>query len=105
MELNVHRNHKAYWGRKEGGEGGMEVGEEGDNKLKVKDLVLKFFNFLKLVLFLFRFVLIVYVIYSVFIRMNIKRTQSTHKHKVNVNRLTMLASLYNGVCKAKSSSH
>ena len=29
MVLNVHRNHKAYWGRGEGGEGGMEVGEEG----------------------------------------------------------------------------
>ena len=27
MVLNVHRNRKAYWGR---GEGGMEVGEEGD---------------------------------------------------------------------------
>ena len=27
MALNVHRNHKAYWG---GGGGGMEVGEEGD---------------------------------------------------------------------------
>ena len=30
MVLNVHRNHKSYWGRGEGGEGGMEVGEEGD---------------------------------------------------------------------------
>ena len=28
--LNVHINHKAYQGRGEGGEGGMEVGEEGD---------------------------------------------------------------------------
>ena len=29
MVLNVHRNHKAYWGREEGGKGGMEaVGEE-----------------------------------------------------------------------------
>ena len=28
MVLNVHRNHKAYKGRGEGG-GGMEVGEEG----------------------------------------------------------------------------
>ena len=27
MVLNVHRNHKAYQGR---GEGGMEVGGEGD---------------------------------------------------------------------------
>ena len=27
MVRNVHRNHKAYKGR---GEGGMEVGEEGD---------------------------------------------------------------------------
>ena len=30
MVLNVHRNHKAYQGRGEGGEWGMEVGEEGD---------------------------------------------------------------------------
>ena len=30
MALNVHRNRKAYKGREEGGEGGMEVGEEGD---------------------------------------------------------------------------
>ena len=30
MVLNVHRNHKAYWGRGEGGEGSMKVGEEGD---------------------------------------------------------------------------
>ena len=31
MVLNVHRNHKAYQGRGEGGGGGgMEVGEEGD---------------------------------------------------------------------------
>ena len=30
MVLNVHRNHKAYQGREEWGEGGMEVGEEGD---------------------------------------------------------------------------
>ena len=29
MVLSVHRNHKAYQGRG-GGEGGMEVGEEGD---------------------------------------------------------------------------
>ena len=28
--LNTHRNHKAYWRREEGGEGGMEVGEERD---------------------------------------------------------------------------
>ena len=29
--LNVHRNHKAYYGQGEGGEGeGMDVGEEGD---------------------------------------------------------------------------
>ena len=26
MVLNVHRNHKAYWGWGEGGEGSMEVG-------------------------------------------------------------------------------
>ena len=31
MVLNVHRNHEAYLGRgEELGEGGMEVGEEGD---------------------------------------------------------------------------
>ena len=30
MVLNVHINHKAYWGRGEGGKGGMEVGEEGE---------------------------------------------------------------------------
>ena len=30
MVLNVHRNHKAYYGR---GEGGMEVEEEGDYNL------------------------------------------------------------------------
>ena len=30
MVLNVHRNHKAYYGQGECGEGGMEVGEEGD---------------------------------------------------------------------------
>ena len=31
MVLNVHRNHKAYQGREGGGgEGGMEVGGEGD---------------------------------------------------------------------------
>ena len=30
MVFNVHRNHKVYWGRGEGGEGGIEVGEEGD---------------------------------------------------------------------------
>ena len=29
MVLSVHRNHKAYQGRGEGG-GGMEVGEEGE---------------------------------------------------------------------------
>ena len=29
MVLNVHRNHKAYKGRGEGGRG-MNVGEEGD---------------------------------------------------------------------------
>ena len=27
--VNVDRNHKAYWGRDEGVEGGMEVGDEG----------------------------------------------------------------------------
>ena len=31
MVLNVHRNRKAYKGREEGGEGGMEVGDEGDS--------------------------------------------------------------------------
>ena len=31
MVLNVHRNHKAYYGRGDGGGGGgMEVGVEGD---------------------------------------------------------------------------
>ena len=30
MVLNVHRNRKACWGRGEVGEGGMEVGEEGN---------------------------------------------------------------------------
>ena len=30
MVLNVHRNHEAYQGLGEGGEGGMEVGEGGD---------------------------------------------------------------------------
>ena len=30
MVLNVHRNHKGYYGRGEVGEGGIEVGEEGD---------------------------------------------------------------------------
>ena len=30
MVLNVHRNHKAYLGTGEWGEGGMEVGEEGE---------------------------------------------------------------------------
>ena len=29
MVLNVHRNHKAYYGRGELGEGGMEVGGRG----------------------------------------------------------------------------
>ena len=28
--FNVHRNHKAYQGRGEGGKGGMEVGAEGE---------------------------------------------------------------------------
>ena len=32
MVLNVHRNHKAYYGRGEWGEGGMEVGEEGEGE-------------------------------------------------------------------------
>ena len=32
MVLNVHRNHKAYKRRGERGEGGMEVGEEGDGR-------------------------------------------------------------------------
>ena len=30
MVLNVHRNLEAYWRRGEGGEGGIEVGGEGD---------------------------------------------------------------------------
>ena len=30
MVLNVHRNHKAYLGQGEWGEGGMEVGEVGE---------------------------------------------------------------------------
>ena len=30
MVLNVHRNRTAYLGRGEGGEGGMDVGGEGD---------------------------------------------------------------------------
>ena len=30
MVLNVHRNHQAFYGRGEGGGGGMEVGGEGD---------------------------------------------------------------------------
>ena len=30
MVLNDHRNRTAYYGRGEGGEGGMEVGGEGD---------------------------------------------------------------------------
>ena len=30
MVLNVHRNRTAYKGRGEVGEGGMEVGEEGE---------------------------------------------------------------------------
>ena len=30
MVLNVHKNHEVYLGRGEGGEGGMEVGGEGD---------------------------------------------------------------------------
>ena len=30
MVVNVHRNRTAYWGRGEGGKGGMEVGEKGD---------------------------------------------------------------------------
>ena len=30
MVLNVHRNHKAYQGRRDWGEGGMEVMEEGE---------------------------------------------------------------------------
>ena len=30
MVLNVHRNHKVYSGRGEGGGGVMEVGVEGD---------------------------------------------------------------------------
>ena len=29
MVLNVHRNHKAYQGQGERGEGGMDVGEDG----------------------------------------------------------------------------
>ena len=36
--LNVHRKHKAYWGRGEGEKGGMEVGEEayGDVSLVIR---------------------------------------------------------------------
>ena len=30
MVLNVHRSHKAYYGRGEGVEGGVEAGGEGD---------------------------------------------------------------------------
>ena len=30
MVLNVHKNRTAYWGQGERGEGGMEVGGEGD---------------------------------------------------------------------------
>ena len=30
MVLNVHKNHKVYYGRGEWGGAGMEVGEEGD---------------------------------------------------------------------------
>ena len=30
MVLNVHRNHTAYSGQGEGGQGGMEVGGEGE---------------------------------------------------------------------------
>jgi len=30
MVLNVHRNHKAYWGRGEGRGRGVEVGGEGE---------------------------------------------------------------------------
>ena len=30
MVLIVHRNHKAYSGRGDGGGGGIEVGEDGD---------------------------------------------------------------------------
>ena len=30
MVLNIHRNHKAYLGGGDWGEGGMEVGEEGE---------------------------------------------------------------------------
>ena len=33
MVLNVHRNHKAYFGRGEGGEGGMEVWGGGGGRL------------------------------------------------------------------------
>ena len=33
MVLNVHRNHKAYWGRGEWGEGGMEVGGGGRGRV------------------------------------------------------------------------
>ena len=32
MALNVHRNHKAYWGRGEKGEGGTEVGGRGGQR-------------------------------------------------------------------------
>ena len=36
MVLNVHRNHEAYYGRGEGGEGGMEVGGEGGREGEVR---------------------------------------------------------------------
>ena len=38
MVLNVHRNHKVYSRRGEGGEGGMEVGEEGDYNIPIATL-------------------------------------------------------------------
>ena len=31
MVLNIHSNHEAYQGQEEAGEGGMEVGKEGDD--------------------------------------------------------------------------
>ena len=38
MVLNVHRNHKAYEGRGEWGEGGREVVEEGEYYIPIATL-------------------------------------------------------------------
>ena len=42
MVLNVHRNHKAYQGPGEGGEGGMEVGEEGILYICIQFIIIGF---------------------------------------------------------------